>query len=777
MISRLLGWMLLCCSLSACATVASAPSIRADMQTPIRSAKVEVRGGEPVFVINGEPTYFACHYLRNYRPSLREKWADGVRDSVSRFAKRGIHRFEAQVDLGWRSTDTFEPTGTGMDVTADAVMSAILEADPAAQVIFRIGAHNLLPGHLPADFTKDHADEFEQDDKGNRYSISFGSDLGFEKLSAALKRLVRYTESRPWAGHVVGYTIFLEFEGVPWGSVTEGAFTDYSPAMLATWRQFLKARYASDAALREAWGDANVMLASAALPTPAEHLGGDARFMFHDPIKGRKTRDYYELMDELTIRRHQQTARAVKEACEHRKLVGMMGGYSQDAGEPRSIMSPTGFPEVMLHKQHFSGPGCWSRAFEIPEIDYFFAPRDYLNTGVNGVCIPLHMPASLRLHGKVTWLEDDQRTHLHGAAQFNPGLQNANESVMAHLRNAGLLYTETGATDWMEQVSNWLMDDAILDNLGRVSRVLDESVKPQQNFDAVPDAICVLFDEESQGRTKPVTLLDEELFWHQRNEGLAHCGVPVRFHLLSDLARPNFPKYKCFILPNAYHWTPEKEALLSKVKRDGNVILWIYGAGYVGERALSGEGMQAATGMKIVPDPGAWVHRISITDFTHPITRALDNDLIFGSTRHFGPTFRVDDPHARILGRSFAIGMNRQPALAIREFGRGARGNSDAGIRGPGDYASLYCEAPNLPSSLLREIARYAGSHVFLDTNDFLLAGKDLIMIHGAKPGTRLLHLPRRADVIDVMTGKTLASNAKKIRVTLDAGTLLLKLK
>ena len=750
------------------------------MRTPITSARVEVRGGEPVFVINGEPTYFACHYLRNYRVSMREKWPEGVKNAVREFSKRGVHRFEAQVDLGWKSTDTFDPIGTGMDVTADAVMAAILEADPTAQVVLRIGAHNLLPGHLPEDFAKNHADEFEQDDKGNRYSVSFGSDLGFEKLSAALGRLVRYTESRPWAGHIAGYTIFLEFEGVPWGSVTEGAFTDYSPAMLATWRRFLKERYATDAALRDAWGEPPASLATAALPTPAEHLGGDPRFMFHDPVRGRKTRDYYELMDELTIRRHQQTARAVKDACNGKKLVGMMGGYNQDAGEPRSIMSPAGFPPVMLHKQHFSGPGCWGRAFSIPEIDYFFAPRDYLNTGANGVCIPLHMPASLRLHGKVTWLEDDQRTHLHKTSQFNPGLLNAQESVAAHRRNAGLLYTETGATDWMEQVNNWLIDDAILDNLGRMSRLLDDSVAPaaSRNVD-VPDAICVLFDEESQGRTKPVTLLDEELFWHQRNEGLSHCGVPVRFHLLSDLALPNFPKYKCFVLPNAYHWTPEKEKLLAeKVKRDGNVVLWIYGAGYVGERALSVDGMRAATGMTIAVDTGIWEHRISLVDFDHPITRRLDNDLIFGSTRHYGPSFRVEDPEARVLGRTFAIGMNRQPALAIREFGRGARGNGGERERGPGDYASIYCEAPNLPANLLREIARYAGSHVLLETNDFLLAGKDLVMIHSAKAGRRVLSLPHSATVVDAITGKTLATHATSVPVTLDtAGTALLKIR
>jgi hypothetical protein len=305
----------------------------------------------------------------------------------------------------------------------------------------------------------------------------------------------------------------------------------------------------------------------------------------------------------------------------------------------------------------------------------------------------------------------------------------------------------------------------------------------QQSIPAPPlvseaDAICVLFDEESQGWTKPVTLLDEELFWHWRNEGLSHCGVPVRFHLLSDLALDNFPGYKCFILPNAYHWTAEKEAIVAaKVKRDGNVVLWIYGAGYVGDRGLSADGMQRATGIRIVADVNPWEHRISILDFEHPVTGNLDADLVFGTTRHFGPSFRVDDPDAQTLGQSFAIGMNRMPALAIKEFGRGARGHKRDGRRGAGDYASIYCAVPGLPADLLREIARYAGCHVFLETGDFLVAGKDLVMVHSAKPGPRTLRLPRRLSATDAFTGTSLTTDSISVELTLERpGTIVLKL-
>jgi len=745
---------------------------------PVRESSVRVIDGRPVLMINGEPTYYASHYLRNYKVKLRSRWPEGIRKSVREFAARGVHRFEAHISPGWKGVDEFDPAYARNRYPVDRLMEAVLAADSKAQIVFRIGGvgGGRSTRFLTKEFMAKYPDELEADHTGKKYYASFGSDICFEAIAKALARIVAHIESRPWAGHVVGYNLFLEFEGVPWGSLAKEAFTDYSPAMRRTWRAFLKKRYGTDAALCEAWGDPKARIATATVPSPEEHLGGDERLVFHHPLRGRKVRDYYELMDELTIRRHRQVAQAVKKACGGRKIVGLMGGYSQDAGQPRSVISKTGTSKLELHKQHFSGPGCWGRVFEIPEIDFFFAPTDYLNTGTGGVCLLLNMPASQKLHGKLTWVEEDQRTHLHKHWMFNPMLADARESVMAHRRNAALLYTEAGLSDWMEQVANWLLHPKILENLSRIDTLLQGSVTAPGGE---PDAICVLIDEESQGWTKPVTRLDEVLFFHQRNKGLSYCGVPVRYHLLSDLAHENFPKYKTFILPNAYHWTPAKEKLLAeKVRRDGNVIVWLYGAGYVGDKDLSTAGMRRATGIGIAASPHPWEHRISIRNYTHPITRNLPGDLSFGTSRHYGPIFRVEDPDAVILGRSFGNVMSHHPALAIKEFGKGARGaGAGAGKRGKGDYASIYCEAPDLPASLLREIARYAGSHVYLDTNDFLLAGKDIVMIHSAKPGRRTLRLPHKADVTDVFTGKVHARSAREFTFEFKApGTFVFRL-
>lgn len=698
--------------------------------------------------------FFACHYLRNYMFELNEDWPRGIADSVRRFSARGIRRFELVVRNGWTDAG-FDPDGGESSYPVDPAMRTILDAEPHAQVMLRLV---VTP---PPQWLADHADERERDHLDRLYEVSFASDAGFQAIAGAMTRIVGHIESAAYAERIAGYNLHIQFEGVPLASMTEGVFTDTSPAMVAAFRRFLGSLYGSDDALREAWGDATASLDTVLPPNPDEHLGGNPADIFHHPVRGRKVRDYYDLMDALTVRRHRQVAGAVKDACGGRRLVGVMGGYSQDAGEPRSIASPTGFPDLQLHKHHFSGPGPWGRLFEAPEIDFFFAPTDYRHTGMGGVCLILNMPASQRLHGKLSYMEDDQRTHLHRAANWNPMLESSGESVAAHRRNAALLYTEADLCDWMEQVSNWLLEDAILDNLGALNRLLQDGDTVPHSF---PDAICVLFDEDSQGWTKPTTRLDETLFYHQRNGGLSTCGVPVRYHLLSDLAHDDFPPYKCYLLPNLYRATPEKERWLDdRVRRDGNLLVWLYGAGYIGDRDFSTAAMSRLTGLQLGVHPHPWEHRIRITDWAHPITRDLAADLTFGTDRHYGPIFHVEDQGACVLGRSFGFGMTQWPALAVRESGRGARGHGGPPERGAGDYASVYCEAPNLPADLLRGLARYAGCHVYLDSNDTFAAGKDLVMVHAAKPGRRRLHLPSESDVSDALTGENIAACTREV--------------
>ena len=95
--------------------------------------------------------------------------------------------------------------------------------------------------------------------------------------------------------------------------------------------------------------------------------------------------------------------------------------------------------------------------------------------------------------------------------------------------------------------------------------------------------------------------------------------------------------------------------------------------------------------------------------------------------------------------------------LAVKEFGGGASGNGAPGARGAGDYASVFTAAVQLPADLWRNLARYAGAHVYTETNDVIMADRSIVALHSLQSGQKRIALPGKFRVRDVITGKQVA--------------------
>lgn len=73
-----------------------------------------------------------------------------------------------------------------------------------------------------------------------------------------------------------------------------------------------------------------------------------------------------------------------------------------------------------------------------------------------------------------------------------------------------------------------------------------------------------------------------------------------------------------------------------------------------------------------------------------------------------------------------------------------------------------------MSSEFLRGLARFAGMHIYLDTDDTLYANDRLIVLHtNWRPGAvRTVHLPKRTNVYDALAGgKLVARNAREFTV------------
>ncbi|HEY3418708.1 MAG TPA: hypothetical protein VGM23_17675, partial [Armatimonadota bacterium] len=554
-------------------------------------------------------------------------------------------------------------------------------------------------------------------------------------------------EEGQYAEHVLTYFFSYGHEGFTWSSLTNGV-SDYSPAMHRTFRRWLTEKYAGNVdALRAAWRDPEVTFETAGVPTREEQLSTDNGW-FRDPTGTRKVLDYIECRVDRYVDIHYRVAKTLKEACNYRVPIYCFGAYLQVTGWPGCYWNTEGMAPEEYNPHALSVQTGWRRIIECPDIDGWESPYDYFYRQMGGVCINQSMEESMKLRGKIFQVNEDTRGYLAAQAGDVYGtVATKEETTAVYRRNFGAVASHWAGCNWMEQINNWLQDDFILDQLGEFSRLLQCSLEwPETPV----DAIGVFIDEESLRYEKPLIDLDWDLIYKQRVFGLSHCGVPFRVHLLDDLALENMPDYKCNMFLNTFYMTPERQALLQQaMRRDGKTALWMIAPGFCHQtEGLSLASMERLTGFHFAKYDAAWEAWTTISDFDHPITRGLAHDLTYGSNVRLGPSFYVDDPEATILGKRLLFQGRHEPALAVKEFG---------------NYRSIYSASPLLPADLLRNIARYAGCHVFTEENDVIMSGRGLITYHTAAPGSRTLKLPQPATVYDLFTGEMLGENTNAV--------------
>ena len=202
---------------------------------------------------------------------------------------------------------------------------------------------------------------------------------------------------------------------------------------------------------------------------------------------------------------------------------------------------------------------------------------------------------------------------------------------------------------------------------------------------------------------------------------MARCGVPHRIYLFEDLELDQFPPHRVFYFPNLFRVDEKRlELLRQKVLRDGHVVVWGPGSGISDGEQIGAEPATWLTGFEFEILPANAPRRVLISNFEHPLTCNLDAALVIGGPLPYGPVLMPAD--GLELGLAWAKGGNNHTGLALKEFGRGARGGKGEEPLGAGDYAALFTTAVPLPATLWRNLARFAGAHVYCESNDVLLA-------------------------------------------------------
>lgn len=713
------------------------------------TAHIHMYNGAPTLFLDGAPVFAGMQWLSG----LVEPDGSATNDDAIRaFAAAGIHLNAFTIGEEWCGPRPGHPAPFDFS-RIEPVFKAIVAADPQAMFHLRIYLETA------SWWNEMHPDECEVSDDGNRLQMSYASPVWQAEVKDYLRRLIAYLRQIGMYDRTIAYQVCPGVcgEWVKNHTAMTPLTGDYSAPMRRYFRRWLRRKYGNYVFnLRKAWQDDEVTFDTAEVPSAKEQHRA-SRFSLRDPVRDQKAIDYLQALADLVADTLIDFCRTIKAETNNEKLAGAFYGYLMDQAWNDCFFGGPGDGSYSTIQR--SGHLGLRKVLRAPEVDFIVSPYGYAFRGLGGDGLAMPPSESLRLHGKLYIYEEDSRLHnLMDPDGRNYAFEHA---VAIHQRCMSNVLTHAFGVWWL---ADWppktyathpkTEPSAFNPWLPRFRRLGEFSL----HLDRRPQAeVAVIVDDESFLYESLRNSLNLPGIFYQRVEGLARFGAPHDVYLLDDLVEGKLPPYKLYLFLNAWHLdTARREKLKRELRRDGRVAVWIYAAGYLNRDAecvAALNNMADLTGIAFEKGDNPWAMRMHITNFTHPITREVAQDLFWGTTAPLGPIFHVKDGEAITLGQVvYSLGRCK-PGMVVKEFA---------------EWKSVYIAAPNVPAPILRGIARYAGVHLYSDAGDVLHATRELLGVHTIAGGPRTFKLPHCAEVIyDLYHDRELARDASEFCVEL----------
>ncbi|NOR15432.1 MAG: hypothetical protein GQ544_06995 [Candidatus Aminicenantes bacterium] len=359
---------------------------------------------------------------------------------------------------------------------------------------------------------------------------------------------------------------------------------------------------------------------------------------------------------------------------------------------------------------------------------------------------------SLRIHNKLYLFEDDTRTHTNDHPAYGRA-RDLQESTAILKRNLAYIATHGHGVWWL--INQGHMDPTYEPAFKPLIKSFQELGTFIQYTNRTPSAeVAVLLDDESFFYETVKNELDFPLIFKQRLVGLPRMGAPFDVYLLHDFLEGRLRPYKLYIFLNAFRLDEHRRSALKKeLRRGGRTAVWIYAPGYIKDMPAV-ENIEDITGIKVASHDRPWPSYIHITNYQHALTQNLTQDVTWGTDSRLAPLFHVEDPEAVELGQVVYSQGRCRVGYALKKFP---------------EWTSIYSAVPNLPSAVLREIARTAGVHLYSEKGDVLYATSELLGVHTLSGGTRRFELTRNVEIVyDLFNRKAIAEGVRFFEVSLD---------
>jgi hypothetical protein len=563
---------------------------------------------------------------------------------------------------------------------------------------------------------------------------SYHSEVWRKEAGEAVAALVAHCEAgayadRIWAWHLCD-GLFCEW--FHWNEYSFDGLADYSPAAQADFQRWLTRIYQTDEALSQAWGR-EAHIATAAIPTPQARMR-ITHGEFYDPILDRPTIDYHQCFSDATVDCIISICHAAKSALPQPKVTCVFYGY-QFSNMPR--------PQLNAHY-------ALERLLASPAIDMIASPHTYSNRGEGGYHSSQTPVDALRRAGKLHFDEIDCKTVWTPASvtwKRHISQPTTVEGTVEMMKKDAAFQIASGTAQWWMDLTDqgWFDAPEVVEPIRRLKSIEQRMQGKERNFFG---EVAFVVSQRSMQFQSPREGLHNVTLKMFRNWHLSRMGAPFEQLLVSDLARSDLPEYKLFIMANLFYLSAAERQLIAKtLKRNHATALWIYAPGFLDDQSAALENMQALTGFRFGMVDRYGEQNVTLTDFDHSVTQGLAfSEYGSGVNREqylqppkiqylpqteIGPSFFVDDPDAHILGTAQNTG---RPGLAVKTVD---------------GWRSIYSAAPLLPWPLMRNIARFAGVHIYDGDGDMLWANNNFLAVYSQQAGKRTLRFPKPCDVTD----------------------------
>ncbi len=550
------------------------------------------------------------------------------------------------------------------------------------------------------------------------------------QAKAYIRSAIEHMKKQPYYKAIAGFMITGNEDGQFYYQVKYGRYMDeaYPPSALEPFREFLRKRYNNDVnALQKAWNRRNITFETAAPPRVLRPLNT----FFWDRSKDMAYWDTSVFMNEGMGEFADAMCMEARRAAGKKVITVMWWGRGgEQFVQPHFAQTKVVLPGKGMDLMG-GQPGYWGER-ENGNISYY-----------------PHIVDSARLNNKIPMIEADFRTwtsvfknlrvDYHVSRYWTPdALRNA------LFREAGKLFSVGGGMWFYDMTAGWFNDPRSMKYAAQLKKAADKLAANDAPFS--PAEIALVADEENFLATS------EQLHcWNGPNfhsvrkpqRSMMRAGVKYDYIYLSDLISRKMTHHKVYCFLNLYHITPEKEAYINSLRKDGKVLVWVYAPGYSTDNGLSTTNISRITGIKVKTlSPGtqkAVFVESPVSTGLSGKEAGLDNAL--GALR-FAVTDADAQPICRYTGGGIAGAMKKYPA-----------------------YTSIYLAQPSpFTAEFLAKIARYAGVHIFNRTpgDMFIHRRDDFIVMHGVEGNTNIIAPLPGKKLYDMISGEALPVNADK---------------